>query len=241
MIQTRKFGAYLFGSSVTLTDRQLKQFARHFQQEPHPSVSVLGGRSSQTIDQIDGIGSVFIKPYMRGGVMRYLVKRRHLKLGTPRCRREFELLQTVRKLGLNAPEPVAYAVSGRLYYLGWLITRVIQQPKSLAQLANADAAGAQRMMPSVIEQISKLILHHILHIDLHPGNVIVDKDERVFIIDFDKGRRFSGSQNKLSNLYIRRWQRAVSKHRLPVMLTDMLRAGLTGDAAEPATETSNDG
>ncbi len=97
------------------------------------------------------------------------------------------------------------------------------------------------MMPSVIEQISKLIQHHILHIDLHPGNVIVDKDERVFIIDFDKGRRFSGSQNKLSNLYLRRWQRAVSKHRLPVMLTDMLRAGLIGDAAKSAANTSNDG
>jgi 3-deoxy-D-manno-octulosonic acid kinase len=90
-------------------------------------------------------------------------------------------------------------------------------------------------MPSVIEQISKLIEHRILHIDLHPGNIIVDKDDRVFIIDFDRGRIFNGDRNKLCKLYLQRWQRAVDKHRLPVMLTDMIRGGLFGDADQTAT------
>ena len=239
MIQTRKFGAYRFGSSEMLSDRQLKQLAQHFKQQPQPSVSVLEGRSLHTIDQIDGIGSVVIKPYMRGGFLRYLVKRRYLKLGTPRCQQEFELLQTVRNQGVNAPEPVAFAYSGRIYYLGWLITRAIEQPISLVQLANTNATGVQQMMPLVIEQISKLIQHHIQHIDLHPGNIIVDRDGRVFIIDFDKGRIFTGSQDKLRDFYLRRWQRAVSKHGLPVVLNDMLQAGLIDAADETIAKKMN--
>jgi 3-deoxy-D-manno-octulosonic acid kinase len=229
MIQTRKFGAYIFGSSALLNDRQLEQLAQHFKQQPQPAESALEGRSAYTIDQIDGIGSVVIKPYMRGGLLRYVVKRRYLKLGSPRCRHEFELLQNVRKLGIAAPEPVAFAYSGRLYYLGWLITRAIEQPKSLVHLANTDTGTAQKVMPLVSEQISKLIQHRIQHIDLHPGNVIVDRDGRVFIIDFDKGRVFSGSRDKLRDLYLQRWQRAVSKHGLPLWLNERLYAGLTGE------------
>jgi hypothetical protein len=111
--------------------------------------------------------------------LRYVVKRRYLKLGSPRCRHEFELLQNVRNLGIAAPEPVAFAYSGILYYLGWLITRAIEQPKSLVHLANTDTGTAQKVMPLVIEQISKLVQHRIQHIDLHPGNVIVDSSSTV--------------------------------------------------------------
>jgi hypothetical protein len=70
MIQTRKFGAYIFGSSTLFNDRQLEQLAQHFKQQPQPAESALEGRSAHTIDQIDGIGSVVIKPYMRGGLLR---------------------------------------------------------------------------------------------------------------------------------------------------------------------------
>jgi 3-deoxy-D-manno-octulosonic acid kinase len=143
-------------------------------------------------------------------------------------------MQTVRQLGVNVPEPVAFAYQGRLYYIGWLITRSIPQPQSLVQLANKDVAAAQRAMPRVIDQISKLIEHRILHIDLHPGNVIVDKAGRAFIIDFDKGRLFKGPKDKLRELYLKRWQRAVKKHGLAAMLNDMVRAGLIGGVGHTA-------
>jgi hypothetical protein len=51
----------------------------------------------------------------------------------------------------------------------------------------------------------------------------------VFIIDFDKGRVFSGSRDKLRDLYLQRWQRAVRKHGLPLWLNERLNAGLTGE------------
>jgi len=81
-------------------------------------------------------------------------------------------------------------------------------------------------MESVIGQISLLIQNDILHVDLHPGNIVVDGADQIFLVDFDKGQIHPGSKEKLRNRYLTRWQRAVTKHRLPDILTEMLQAGL---------------
>ena len=212
---------------MNLTEPQLRTLAGLFHHPVKTSeVSLLGGRTSVTPAQLDGIGSVVVKYYRRGGLMRYIIKQRYLKLGKTRAQREFELLQTVSNLGLNVPQPIAYAHCGRLLYRAWLITREIKQPLSLARLCLIDEKRAQRTMKSVIAQISRLIDHNLLHVDLHPGNVVVDQKDRVFLLDFDKGKVYKGNKTKLKYRYINRWQRAVSKHGLPKMLSEMLRTGL---------------
>ena len=233
VFEIKTFETLSIGSSIMLTDGQLnslydlcRQPVEPARQPVEPINTVLSGRTTVVMGQVEDIGPVVVKPYHRGGFMQHLTGRHHLKFGPTRCQQEYELLLAVRQLGINAPEPVAFAYRGRLVYLGWLITRSIPQPKSLVHLANTDRARAQRVMPSVIEQITKLIEHRIWHIDLHPGNIIVDKDDRVFIIDFDRGRMVSGDRDKLRKFYVRRWQRAVDKHSLPVMLNEMIRAGL---------------
>jgi 3-deoxy-D-manno-octulosonic acid kinase len=227
MILTRTIDSYRFGFSLNLTEPQLSTLAGLFD---HPTktndVSLLGGRTSVTLAQLDGIGSVVIKYYRRGGLMRYIIKQHYLKLGKTRAQREFELLQTVSNLGLNVPQPIAYAHRGRLLYRAWLITREIYQPLSLARLSLQEENKARKAMESVIEQISVLIQNNILHVDLHPGNIVVDAAGKIYLLDFDKGHVYYGNKTKLRNRYINRWQRAVSKHRLPEMLTEMLRAGL---------------
>jgi len=227
MMLTRTIDSYRFGFSLNLTEPQLRTLAGLFHHPVKTSeVSLLGGRTSVTPAQLDGIGSVVVKYYRRGGLMRYIIKQRYLKLGKTRAQREFELLQTVSNLGLNVPQPIAYAHCGRLLYRAWLITREIKQPLSLARLCLIDEKRAQRTMKSVIAQISRLIDHNLLHVDLHPGNVVVDQKDRVFLLDFDKGKVYKGNKTKLKYRYINRWQRAVSKHGLPKMLSEMLRTGL---------------
>jgi 3-deoxy-D-manno-octulosonic acid kinase len=71
-----------------------------------------------------------------------------------------------------------------------------------------------------------LIQHRILHVDLHPGNVIMDAAGKVYLLDFDRGKVYHGDRQKLKNRYLTRWQRAVNKHGLPEFLAEMLRAGL---------------
>lgn len=226
MISTRKIEAYRFGSSLELDERQLRTCIRFFNQPTAGNTPVLGGRTSLTPAQLNGIGSVVIKHYRRGGLLRYFIKQRYLKLGKTRAQIEFKLLQVVRNLGINAPEPVAYAHRGCIFYRAWLVSRAIKHPLSLALLSLKDEKKTRQAMESVIGQISVLIQNGILHVDLHPGNIVVDGAGQIFIVDFDKGQIHHSSTEKLRNRYLTRWQRAVTKHRLPELLTDMLQAGL---------------
>jgi len=226
MISTRTIDAYRFGSSLELDEHQLRTLIRFFDQPRAENASVLGGRTAIALCEVDGIGSVVIKSYARGGWIRYLIKQRYLKLGKTRAQIEFELLQVVRNLGINAPEPVAYAHRGRIFYQAWLVSRAIKHPLSLALLSLKDEKKTRQAMESVIGQISLLIQNGILHVDLHPGNIVVDGVGQIFIVDFDKGQIHHGSREKLRNRYLTRWQRAVTKHRLAGMLTEMLHAGL---------------
>ena len=68
--------------------------------------------------------------------------------------------------------------------------------------------------------------NQILHVDLHLGNVLVDSNSRVYLIDFDKARYSIQNKDKLRDKYLRRWRRAVIKHRLPEKLSDLMHSCL---------------
>lgn len=226
MISTRTIEAYRFGSSLELDEHQLRTCIRFFNQPTAGNTSMLGGRTALSFSEIDGFGPVAIKSYYRGGWVRYLIKQRYLKLGKTRAQIEFELLQVVRNLGIKAPEPVAYAHRGGIFYQAWLVSRAIKHPLSLALLSLKDEKKTRQAMESVVGQILLLIQNDILHVDLHPGNIVVDGAGQIFLVDFDKGQIHHGNREKLRDRYLTRWQRAVTKHRLPEILTEMLQAGL---------------
>ena len=223
-IQT--YSGYHIGSAGHLTVAQMQRLIDLFNRPPTKATAALEGRSSVSVHHLDGIGSVVVKYYTRGGFIQHLIKRRYLKWGPTRSQREFELLKEVRELGINAPEPVAQAHRGHLFYLSWLVTRAIPVPQTLARLSLRDDVKAREAVTSAITQISLLIQNQILHADLHPGNVVLDDAGKVYLLDFDKGHTFRGSKQKLKDRYIARWQRAVSKHGLPVMLSEILQSEL---------------
>ena len=218
---TKTYNSYHFGSPSNIANQQLKQLIRLFKLPKNSVNSALGGRTSITVARLQGIGSVVIKYYRRGGAIRYLIKQRYLKCGKTRCQIEYELLQKVGSLGINAPEPVAFAYRGRLFYQCWLVTREIQDHQTLAQLSRSNEEQARMAMKAVIKQVSMLIKNNILHADLHPGNVIVDNQKQVYLLDFDKGGVFPGGINVLRSRYLRRWNRAIQKHGLPEMLSEV--------------------
>ncbi|UCH23415.1 MAG: hypothetical protein JSU83_09545 [Deltaproteobacteria bacterium] len=214
-VSTSVFDSYHFGSSIALSDQQLRQLITIFNRPAKPSGSTLGGRSAVTVTQITGIGPVVVKYYTRGGFIRHLVKSKYIRWGNIRSQAEFGLLQKVRNLGINAPKPVVYAYQGGLIYKAWLVTEEIKQHQTLAQLSLTDPDQAYLLMRKVATQISMLIHNKIIHVDLHPGNVLVDNTKDVFLIDFDKAHICRLKKNKLRDKYLNRWKRAVIKHRLP--------------------------
>ena len=218
--------SYQFGFALNLTESQLRPLINLLYESPSAEMAALSGRTAVTPARLEGIGSVVIKHYRRGGLLRHFIKRRYLKLGKTRAQREFELLDAVGKLGISAPQPIAFVYQGALFYRAWLITREIQRPVSLADLSLKNEEKSISVMESVIKQISSLIQHQVLHVDLHPGNVITDPDGTVYLLDFDKGKVYHGDRQKLKNRYLIRWQRAVNKHGLPPYLAEMMQTGL---------------
>ena len=222
----KKYIFYRFGFSTYLTDDQLKELVIHFPAQRTVAASISGGRAPVATTAVKGIGPVVIKQYMRGGFMRLVLKNKYVKCGKTRSQVEYELMHKLRQLGIRTPEPVAYAYHGFPLYMAWLITRKIENACTLAELSCLDTHRVPGIMEKVIEQTGKLIECRFMHVDLHPGNIVVDGAGQTFLVDFDKGRNYLGSREKLRNRYLARWQRAVTKHRLPEMLTEMLQAGL---------------
>ena len=81
-----------------------------------------------------------------------------------------------------------------------------------------DKARINKLLDKITEQVNILINSGMHHVDLHPGNILVTDDEKIFIIDFHKAKMFKGSRKKLVNKYFSRWKRAVKKHGLPEIL-----------------------
>ena len=198
----------------------------HISKPPTLVNANLSGRASVKYATLDNIGEVAIKYYVRGGVFGKFITRRYFKFGPTRGESEYRFLEEVRSLGVNAPIPLAYADKGRPFYNAWLLTQVIPQTVNLAELSLKDEDRTSRLLLELVRQVSILIKAGIWHVDLHPGNVLIDSEDRLHILDFDKAEKFKGSDYQLRDRYLFRWRRAAIKHNLPDILTEIVCLGL---------------
>ncbi|RMG44526.1 MAG: hypothetical protein D6719_01620 [Candidatus Dadabacteria bacterium] len=189
------------------------------------SEGILGGRAQiMSIKLADD--NIAIKKYVRGGVPGKFVRGTYFRFGQNRAQIEYDILERVRAQGINAPEPLGYVLHGSIFYNAWLMMREIPGHKALAQLALNDAEKAFAATDCLVESITKLVESGIYHVDLHPGNVLLDKNDRVYIIDFDRARLYRGDKNRLRDMYICRWRSAVIKYNLPDFLAERICLGL---------------
>ncbi len=198
---------------------------RHLDAPQTATDTILGGRSRPVCVDLSGYGPVTIKKYFRGGLIRYINRQTHVRRGPTRPQAEFDLLNRVREIGVNAPEPVAYVTEGERLYHGWLVTRKIVNSRSLAELCGLDPLKAKAATRALVHQVLVLMDNHILHTDLHPGNVLVDQNETAYILDFDKTRTDIHDREKLRYRYKERWHRAIMKYRLPEWLDTLMADG----------------
>lgn len=216
------FGAYHFGASRLLSKETLSALVSVFQEKESEQTSRLEGRRPVSRLHLPKIGPVVVKHYRRGGWVARINQKYYLRTGKTRCQVEYEQMDRAGQLGVNVPEPVAFAFKGRFLYHSWLITREIANQQTLARLSLLAPERLPTVMASLGRQVSKLVAHGLWHVDLHPGNVLVDDRGRVFLVDFDKTRTFRGVKQQLLNKYRMRWRRAVQKHGLPKELMTAL-------------------
>ncbi|MEZ5565643.1 MAG: 3-deoxy-D-manno-octulosonic acid kinase [Gammaproteobacteria bacterium] len=105
-----------------------------------------------------------------------------------RCFREWQLLAHLQDLGLPAPKPVAahYRRRGWSYTADLVTVRIpdVEPFSSRLQRGKTDAT----IWADVGRCIAAFHGAHIYHADLTAHNLQIDSANRIFLLDFDRGR-----------------------------------------------------
>ena len=156
-------------------------------------------------------GDFVLRHYHRGGLVAKLSADRYFALGAGRSRsfREWRLLKHLFTNGLPVPEPVAarYVRSG-ITYRADLLTRRIPNAQTLAELLayTALTPAAWRALGATLRAFHD---KGVWHADLNAHNIMRDREDAWYLIDFDRGRIRAGVGWKPSNLA--RLQRSLLK------------------------------
>jgi 3-deoxy-D-manno-octulosonic acid kinase len=152
-----------------------------------------------------------LRHYRRGGFIARLSEDRYWWLGEDRVRAfaEWRLLDYLVQRGLRVPKPVAafYRRTGMTYRCD-LITQLIPDAPPLS------AALARSPLPestwrAIGAALARLHGHGVDHADLNAHNILLDGNQAISVIDFDRGRLRTPGQWTLRNL--RRLERSLAK------------------------------
>lgn len=187
------------GESVILYDGSLLNHFREswFERSSWPAAQVApgyaGGRGATLFIEHEGQQWV-LRHYHRGGQVARFSRDTFIWSGEARNRAfaEWRLLARMAAVGLPAPKPVAARYVRRgLVYRADLITRRIPGvvPLSTRLATGGIGAGVWRKVGSCIARFHAA---HVCHADLTAHNLQIDGDDRIFLLDFDRGRIMSG-------------------------------------------------
>jgi len=148
---------------------------------------VESGRGAARRIVLRGGKVVFLRQYLRGGVMRWLSRDLFL-LRPPRPLRELLATEVARAAGCLVPIVHAVAIEERaLFYRGWIVTSAIEGARSYIDLFMAAGADARaELLADAGSAIRNLHDAGVFHPDLNGHNLLVDAGGKVAVIDFDR-------------------------------------------------------
>ncbi len=183
-----------------------------------------------------GGASLALRHYRRGGLASRLSDDSYLWTGLRRSRpwREWQALLAFEAAGLPAPRPAAVRVlrSGPLYRAD-LITVRIPGARTFSRAIRHGLEG-HRPWKRVGAAIRRFHDAGWWHADLNARNILLDEELKVWLIDWDRGRRRSGGRHwRPANLA--RLRRSLAKNpavdRVADEHWDWLLAGYEGGRA----------
>jgi len=131
-----------------------------------------------------------LRHYRRGGLVGKLIHDQYLWRGAEATRAfvELRLLNELRELQLPVPNPVAarYVRSG-LGYRADLLTAAIPNARTFAQCLTGGRLSYE-VWQAVGATLARFHAAGVHHADLNAGNILVDSQQRVWLLDFDRGR-----------------------------------------------------
>lgn len=177
----------------------------HFEPEYwHKNHSIIGSALGRgTTYFFAHAGSEFVlRHYRRGGLIGKLLTDQYLYTGLSNTRawQEMSLLLKLKELTLPAPTPVAARVTKNLfYYQADIITKKIPHAQDVHQHLLTEPLSAE-IWECIGATIAKFHTNQIYHHDLNIHNIMLDKDDKVWLIDFDKCATRNGEKWKKENL-----------------------------------------
>jgi len=173
---------------------------------------VASGRGGARRIVLRGGKVVFVRRYLRGGLVRHFVRDLYL-LRPPRPIRELLATETARAAGCRVPIVHAVAVeeSGP-FYRGWIVTSAIEGARAYIDLfSGADEAGRRSLLGAAGSSIRALHDAGVYHPDLNGHNLLIDADDEVAVIDFDRARLAAPGRHRLGEKGRDRFWRSLKK------------------------------
>ena len=161
----------------------------------------------------DGDQEFVMRHFVRGGLPGKIVRDLYLWTGEDATRsfREWRLLAKLVARGLPVPRPAA-ARYGRVgpFYKADLLTQRIPGIRSLADRIIA-GPGDRDFWRGIGAGLHRFHRHGVYHADLNAYNVQVDQQDKLYLLDFDRGKLLSPGIWRQKN--IARLHRSLQKIR----------------------------
>ena len=154
-----------------------------------------------------------LRHYRRGGFISRVVTDTYWNLRLNSCRswHEFNLLKTLYSQGLPVPRPVAACIRRNFgFYQADIIIQKIPNTLTLAETLEQRklTAGEWQNIATTIRNFHD---YGVYHADLNANNILIDGNNKIYIIDFDRGKIKKHGPWKEANL--ERLKRSLNKIR----------------------------
>lgn len=188
-------------------------FDPQFWQSNNRIIGSAKGRGTTWFIQLDKINGA-LRHYRRGGLFGKLVSDSYLFSEWEKTRsfQEFKLLEHLRAAEVNVPKPIAArAIKKGATYRADIISELIPNATDLISILKNKPLSKQQYQ-KVGQQILNMHAAGVNHTDLNIHNILLDANDKVWIIDFDKCYLQQGESWKQDNW--NRLKRSFEKEKL---------------------------
>ena len=205
-----------FDDEIITDPNQALFDAQHWQDQDKVVGSAIG-RGTTWFVQFDAMQAA-LRHYRRGGLFGKLVEDRYwfASWEQTRSRQEFNLLRVLLESGVHVPRPIAArAVKTGWTYQADLLSERIPNARDLVSILR-ESPLPELMYQKIGQEIAKMHSANVNHTDLNIHNILIDDQEKVWIIDFDKCCQQSDGDWKQGNLnrLKRSFLKELNKHQI---------------------------
>ena len=228
-----KYEAEINSVELQIVCEQMKLHLGNAEPRAKTNVHVHTNRGGARVVELENGRKVLLRNYMRGGFVSKFVRNTFLRLpfasvASYRPFQEFEISLLLKDELISVPRAIAAMVKTRFagsFYEGNIAYEYIPNSINLLEFwatARGDHALEARfslLCKMAGQESRKMLEKGVFHSDLHLGNILVEGEGKIYLIDFDKAVRYARNSNvsfsvlkKMGLRTIKRWTKSAMKH-----------------------------